>query len=278
MKKFIYFIIILTFSISVYSQNSEFGFGIGVCSYFGDLGRNNLENTHPAGQIFYCYPFNKFLNARVSLGYGTISGDDKNAQFDYQKERNLSFRSSISEFSGILELRLLSNDYKLIPYIYGGINVFHFNPKTMFNGEWIFLRDLGTEGQGSKIHPDRLKYDLYESSLVFGFGLKIPVSSKISLSLDSGWRRTNTDYIDDVGGEYVNYFELFRSSGVMAAKLSDRTPEYFNIENTGSRQTGSQRGGSNVRDYYFMSFINFDYNISGNNNFQKRGNIKCPKF
>lgn len=278
MKKLIFFIFGFSFSILSYSQYSEFGFGIGVCSYFGDLGRNNFKNTHPAGQIFYNYPFNKFLNARLSLGYGTISGDDKNAQFEYQKERNLSFRSTISEFSGILELRLLSNDYKLIPYIYGGINVFHFNPKTMYKGDWVFLRDLGTEGQGSKIHPDRLKYDLYESSLVFGFGLKIPVSSKISLAFDSGWRRTNTDYIDDVGGEYVNFYELFRSSGEIAAILSDRTPEYFNIENNGSRQTGSQRGGSNVRDYYFMSFVNFIYEISGNNNFQKRASIKCPKF
>lgn len=278
MYRFVFTFIFIYFVSGIFAQKSEFGIGLGISSYYGDLGRDDYKNLHPAYQVFYNYQFNKYLNSRLSLGHGTISGNDSYSELLTQKERNLSFQSDINEFSGVLELNFLGIEFKINPYVYGGLNIFQFNPKTKFEGEWIYLRDLGTEGQGSNQHLDKLKYKLIETSIVFGAGIKIPLSKSIMVSFDLGWRRTNTDYLDDVGGEYINYNELLRSNGIMAAKLSDRTPEYLGIDHNIDRDTGSQRGGNKIRDYYVMSFINMTYEIHGGYPVKTRKYVKCPKF
>lgn len=278
MNRFVVIVIFIYTTSVVCAQKSEFGLGFGVCTYYGDLGRDNIKNLHPAFQAFYGFQFNKYLNTRLSIGQSHVSGNDSYSNDISQKERNLSFSSKISELSGVLELNIIGIDNRLNPYFYGGLNLFHFNPKTLFEGEWIYLRDLGTEGQGSVQHLDKLKYKLIETSIVFGAGIKIPVSKTLIVSLELGWRRTNTDYLDDVGGEYINYSELTRSNGKMAAILSDRTPEYLSLDHNLDRATGSQRGGNKVRDYYVMSFINMTYDIHGGYPVKTRKNVKCPKF
>ena len=278
MSRLIFSVLLVCFAFLVSAQRSQFGIGAGVCSYYGDLGRNDMKNTHPAFQVFHNYHFNKFLNTRLSFGHSAVSGNDHYSLQHSQKERNLSFRSNVNELTGVLELNVFGTDYIINPYLYGGFNVFHFNPKTQFEGEWVYLRDLGTEGQGSDQHLDKLKYKLIESSIVFGAGIKVPVTRSVIVSFDIGWRRTNTDYLDDVGGEYINYNELLRSNGELAAKLSDRSPEYLGTYYLPGKATGSQRGGNKVRDYYIMSFISMIYDLHGSYPVKICKPVKCPKF
>ncbi|MGE5354811.1 MAG: DUF6089 family protein [Deltaproteobacteria bacterium] len=278
MKRIVYIILFVSISQFSYSQQSELGIGLGVCTYYGDLGRDNLKSIHPAFQVFYNYRFNAFLNTRLSFGMGTISGNDSYSTNAGQNQRNLSFRSNVNEFAGVLEFNYGGIGKNIIPYFYAGVNAFLFNPKTLYNGEWVYLRELGTEGQGSVHHPDKIKYSLLESSIVFGAGVKIAVTAHLAFSIDLGWRRTNTDYIDDVGGEYINYNELLRSNGELAAKLSDRTPEYLGITEHMNRETGAQRGGNSSGDYYVMSFLNVLYNLNGTYAVKNAKSVKCPKF
>ena len=53
-----------------------------------------------------------------------------------------------------------SMKYRWTPYVTGGAAVFTFNPKAEYNGEWVALQPLGTEGQGLPQYPDRKKYSL----------------------------------------------------------------------------------------------------------------------
>jgi len=269
-------------TLSLSAQKSKIGLGLGASLYYGDLSneglKNNIEQIHPAIQIFYSYSMNQHLKSKISIGASTLSGDDSKSNKTWQKERNFSFKSSIYEISGVLEYNLFNDRSRVNPYIFGGLNGFHYNPKTMYNGEWIYLQPLGTEGQILPNHPEKRKYNLNEFSIVFGAGLKFRFNNSIMVSFEIGWRRTNTDYIDDVSGAYVNFYELYRNNGEISANLSDRTNEYFGTNNYVERKPEELRGNSKIRDYYSMSFINFAYTLNSGNPFKSFGGVSCPKF
>ena len=281
MNKLIVGILLLFVFNNIYAQKNEFGIGLGVSTYFGDLSSdrmsNNLKQSHPAVQIYYNYYINQYFNSKIALGYGTISGDDSFSSENWQKERNLSFQSSITELSGMVEYNILGIDHLINPFLFSGVNVFHFNPQTKYNGQWVYLQPLGTEGQGSYLHPDRVKYSLIDISLIFGGGMKIKINQSLMLSIEFGWRRTNTDYLDDVSKDYIGYSELKRTNGELAANLADRTGEYNGFDPV-SRIPGSQRGGEKVKDYYTMSFVNFVYILNSGNPFKRRNKVSCPRF
>jgi len=282
MKKLMVISLTIIFAVSLSAQKSELGIGLGIATYDGDLSSKNINSyisqSHPAIQVFYSYYFNQYLNTKVSLGAATLSGSDSKSELQWQKERNLSFKTNIYELNARMEYNMLGDRFRVSPFIFGGVNSFKFNPKTQYKGEWVYLQPLGTEGQGSFLHPDLKKYKLYDISMVFGMGAKVKINSSVTISFELGWRRTNTDYIDDVSGKYVNYYELVRTNGTLAAELSDRTNEYFGNSATIERETGEIRGGAKMKDYYAISFVNFVYTLNSGNLIKRRKYISCPKF
>jgi len=281
MKKLIVLLLLLFFINNINAQNSEIGIGLGISTYFGDLNTNkfydDIKQSHPSVEIFYNYFLNPHFNLKIALGHGTISGDDSYSDKDWQKERNLSFSSIITELSGIVEFNILSNDHLIIPFIFSGGNAFYFNPKTLYKGEWVHLQPLGTEGQGSNLYPDRKKYKLVNFSLIFGAGIKFKINQLLTLSIEQGWRRTNTDYLDDVSKEYAGYENLKNTNGELAAILADRTNEYNGFDPL-SRIPGTQRGGSKVKDFYTMSFVSLIYSLQDDIFVRKKNKVTCPKF
>ena len=167
---------------------------------------------------------------------------------------------------------------RISPFLFGGVNVFYFNPKTDYNNEWIYLQPIGTEGQGSELHPEKLKYNLIDLSLVLGGGFKIKLNNSLIISFEFGWRKTQTDYLDDVSSVYINYSELKRTNGDLAAELSDRRKEILDISEFEKRKDNEQRGGDKLKDYYTMTFINFVYNLNSDNSSKNNKGIYCPKF
>ena len=114
-------------------------------------------------------------------------------------------------------------------------------------------------------------------SIAFGGGIKIKINQSLMLSVELGWRKTNTDYIDDVSKDFVGYSELKRTNGELAANLADRTNEYNGFSPL-SRVPGTQRGGRINQDYYTMTFINLVYVLNSGNPFKTRKKLSCPKF
>ena len=281
MKRFLLILMLLPLLQIINAQGSEIGIGYGYSTYFGDLNApsltTNLSQSHPAFQIFYNYYLNKRLNTRLALGYGVVSGDDSKSQMQWQRERNLSFQSTIIEFSGLAEYNIFGMENFINPFVYFGFNGFHFDPKTMYQGKWVRLQPLGTEGQGLDTYPDRKKYNLIGMSIVTGAGVKIRINNAFMISMEFGLRRTNTDYLDDVSTTYVNYYELYRGNGELAAKLSDRTNEYFGIDTPYDRPSGAQRGGDRVPDFYTMTFINIVYKL-GEHIPLVKPKVHCPGF
>ena len=233
---------------------NEFGFCLGVSNYHGDLAREIVpaESKFMAA-AFYQRHINEWASLRYQLSYGRISGSDQNYPEVYAN-RNLNFYSDIIEGAITLEYNFLPfglnpNLRWATPYVFAGIGMFYFNPKTKYNNEPIELRDLGTEGQGLN---GTKKYNLFQPAIPLGIGIKF-TNGKVTSGLELGFRKTFTDYLDDVKGDYPDYNLMLNERGELAATLSHRYSQ--NISNIEIVEEGKMRGDPNLNDWYF--FLNF---------------------
>ncbi len=160
---------------SVY-QVGEIGLGIGAGHYFGDLvGTATYDRPKIAATAFYRKKLNDLIAARLGLSFAQLGySDTYNAK---TKGRNLSFNSAVWELTlqGDLDLsRLIPGlaQYNIMPYFTVGAGVFSYDPYTYLQGEKIFLRPLGTGGQGSVLYPDRRNFHTPNFSFFFkGFNI-----------------------------------------------------------------------------------------------------------
>lgn len=247
----------------------EVGGWLGTTYYFGDLNtRFDLSRPGPGLGLAARYNFNYRLCMKFGANYGRVRATDANSSNDFERARNLSFASNIFELETQFEFNFLhyehgSRDYPFTPYLFAGLSVFYFNPKAQYEGEWIGLRSLGTEGQflGDE-------YYLIQPALVYGGGFKFDISPSWSINIDISARRLFTDFLDDVSGVYADKDELEGLRGPVAVDLSDRSTqadrERFNIG-----QAGRQRGNSKDNDSFNFIKVGLMYYF---------GYLPCPSI
>ena len=267
-------------------QRSEIYLGIGASNFLGDLGGQDdigkdfsyadleLALTRPSLTLGYRYRALKFLAFRADFNYMRVYGSDELTQEPVRNNRNLSFRSPITEISALVEVtsqittignryhikKTLKRRYKASSqYIYGfiGIGVFHFNPQALYNGSWVNLQPLSTEGQGLPGGPKA--YRKISTCIPFGFGYRLNLSRKLTLGLEYNFRKTTTDYIDDVSGVYYDKNLLLQYKGPVAVALSD--PSKGDIPGATSPNadgSGAQRGDIQ-RDSYMCIELKIGY-------------------
>lgn len=238
---------------SVFAQRSEIGGFVGGSFYLGDLNPTGLfSQTQFAAGGVYRYNLTPRWALRGNAFWGTVMGDDAK----YDNPRNLSFRSRIAEFSVQAEINYLtyftgSKNYRFTPYLFGGIAVFSFNPQTYYDGKWVDLAPLHTEGQGLPQYPNKKPYNTTQLAIPFGLGFKYSLNATFSIGLEWGMRMTFTDYLDDVSGTYADPALLFAHFGELSAILSNR----WNGPEQDRPIPGDQRGSSNKRDWYSFAGI-----------------------
>ncbi len=283
------FVIIFLFFLTSDAQQSFFEIGAfgGVSFYKGEIDAAPLlqhTNPFPAGGAFLRCHFTPHFALKLSGLYGKIADNDNKSQDNEMYNRNLSFQSSILEGAAIIEYNILKfqpDDRKLFtPYLFGGIGIFHFNPKTLFEGELVELQPLGTEGQGTPEYPDRKPYKLTDISFPFGIGMKMALSNEITLGAEFGWRVAMTDYLDDVSTTYVDPLILSNENGNLAAQLSNRIrfPDAPLIVNGVYRS----RGDGKTNDWYYFSGITLSYKFKSSKKdfytMMTTKRVKCPYF
>ncbi|MEC8616761.1 MAG: DUF6089 family protein [Bacteroidota bacterium] len=250
------------FLTTVTAQVKEFGLFAGGAYYRGELNRTHFsQSDYSIGGIFKQDFPNDRLSLRFQLLYSQVKADDFKSGNTQQLNRNLSFKSSVIEFGPVLEIDFFkfhpgqNNTAKAAfgtPYFMGGINIMRMNPKTRYNGEWIELQPLGTEGQGTSLPNAPKKYSLNQIVIPFGIGIKVNLSHHSSFSMEYGIRKTFTDYLDDVSGIYPDLTAL----NPLARELSDRarTPEGVN-----QSSYGLQRGNPADKDWYSVFGFSITY-------------------
>jgi hypothetical protein len=257
MKSFLFTLSLMLICFCAVAQKQEVGFMGGISTYKGELNPTLLDSKFfsPAGGIFYRYNLNHFFSSKTAICVGQIFGDDAKSSDAFNKNRNLSFSSSILDISTQMEFNFLpyeigNKKLPFAPYIFIGIGIFKFNPQTNYTdpltGETssVDLQPLGTEGQGTTNYPDRKEYALTQISIPFGGGLKINVG-QFGIGVDIGVRKTFTDYLDDVSGTYADKAVLSSQNGPMAAALADRSLSH-------DAKTNGQRGNPNDNDWFLF--------------------------
>lgn len=254
-------------------QEGEFGIGLGAGHYFGDLNtRAWLNRPKPAATIFFRKNFGNYIAGRISATYARLGYSDVyNTHNEYMYRRNLSFNSNVWELAlqgdfNFFRFMPGESGNEFTPYITLGVGVFSYDPYTYLRGEKVFLRELGTEGQGNAAYPDRKQYGPMALSIPIGAGVKFAINDRFNIGFEILHRLTSTDYLDDVSTTYVDpsiFTPNADGSPSNAQLLSDRS--YERGEPIGI--PGRQRGNSKQKDQFVTAMIHLTFNLQS---------YKCP--
>ncbi len=218
----------------------------------------DLAKTSFTGNFSYIYNLASKLTLRLNAAISQISGDDAQTQEFFRNNRRLNFKTFLGEVALMSEFIIINertgNRYNLKSpagkylgvknplgfgvYVFGGIGGVYFNPvgfdrfideniNIIGSGQKYYLRDLRTEGQGTP--GDTLfnlgeTYDPVALCIPMGIGIKKAFNGNGGIKLEFGFRFTNTDYLDDVSG---NYFDWASNGG---------SPEQITMSGTNTGQ------------------------------------------
>lgn len=249
-------------------MEGELGISLGAAHYFGDLNtKAKLNRPKLAVGAFFRKQFGNYIGVRVSGHYARLGYSDiYNTHNDYQRRRNLSFNTNIFELALQGDFNFFKfipgdPDHRFTPYVTIGAGIFSYDPYAYLGDEKIFLRPLGTEGQGTAAYPDRKPYSTMGISFPFGAGVKYALNDRMNIGFEVGYRFTNTDYIDDVSKTFVGADKFpLQPDGTpsIAMRLQDRsyeTGEIIGLE-------GRQRGFENQKDHFVIAELTFSFNLT----------------
>ncbi|MEP7110083.1 MAG: hypothetical protein ABI760_18960 [Ferruginibacter sp.] len=291
---------------------TEIGLNFGPTFFLGDLGGHrgkgttfikdlNLQLTRVMKGAFVIFYPTDWFGVRVAAQYTFVEGRDELINTDgedelYRKQRNLDFKSNMFEAYAAAEiypfmlLNKRDEDYnpRFRPYVFIGAGMFRYNPKgsiTDQNGNvtWHELQPLRTEGQGFEEYPLRKPYSLTQLNIPLGGGMKYLVSKKINISLELLYRKTFTDYIDDLSTDYVDP-DLFAKylkpvDADIARQIHDKAFTSY-VPGSPRFAPGYQRGNPKNMDAYFSFVLKLGmrigdiYDSSSERNVAKQS--RCP--
>ncbi|MDU0370913.1 DUF6089 family protein [Hymenobacter endophyticus] len=268
-------------------QYNSVGLTLNGMAYFGDITpKPSIPSfrpgaTRPNVGLSITRRFAPRISARAALAYGRITGDDAKAadQNDgdakFRYNRNMNFRNDILEFSatGIFDLIENRNNYikrpDFVPYLFGGVGVIRHNPKALVgsdatnlsSGSYVALQPLRTEGQSEG-------YSLTQFVIPFGAGARYKLNKSFDVGIELGFRKTFTDYLDDVSGNYVASRDVLQSdaSKYFGWDITRELPGTY----TEAQQGGEMRGKSNEKDWYSTLGISVNYILAPR--------VRNPKF
>ncbi len=270
MKKIFSLLTLLTALSGAFCQyNLDYGISVGAANYLGEMGGKEearkdfiwdmkLNQTRWALGAFGRYKINPLLAVKGSFTYGRIQGADNLSTNPGRQGRNLSFRNDILELAAVAEVYLFNfadvghrgryrMDFK--SYAFAGLAGFRHNPKTEYNGSWVALQPLQTEG---------VSYKNIGLSIPVGMGFYFTYRRQHRFGWDIGWRLTFTDYLDDVSTSYADPSTLNDPLAIELADRSDElTPDLLPQGGDVYYQPGQKRGDPTHNDTYF--FMNFSY-------------------
>ncbi|MFZ1528409.1 MAG: DUF6089 family protein [Ferruginibacter sp.] len=271
-KSFILLVFCLSAKIA-YPQKFFTTFFGGISNYSGDLSGSNyfLRHSHPAWGLGLMSELSDRVFIRADFVSAKISGDDKWGTVN--RQRNLSFKSDIAEFSLAAEYTLFNlYEYKVSPYFFAGVAAFQFKPTTTdVNGNYIILPDYSTEGQG--FYEGRKPYKLRQVSFPLGGGVLWGITNNKRIGFVFGVRKTFTDYLDDVSTTYADQTVLAQNRGFGAVAIAWRGDDYNGVPYPAA---GTKRGNPENNDWYFFSGATIRVRIQPKGS-ERRDAVKKPR-
>lgn len=266
-------------------KSKEIIFGVGFSNFLGDLGGLNRIGTHyipvdidwnttrPSGHLGMRFGFKPWFATKTLIQYAVLKGDDAWTSEPARRNRNLSFRTHLFEFSQHLEYIYYRNEdpgarHKIYglrgmrfkntaAYIFSGVTVFGFIPQGPGDGGWTNLRPLKTEGQG--LPGGGVPYRKLGLGIPIGLGLKTSIDPVWRISFELSYTQTFTDYLDDVSGVYYDNDAIKAAYGSTSAYFADPSSGAFPTWT----HAGELRGDSKHKDGYLFLNISFIKDLDG---------------
>ena len=227
--------------------------GLNTSTYYGDLkDDSDIIDARPSLSVGLMTAMTRRIYLRSEFSWITLSGRDAESNDGGKNVRNLSFTSSNFEFnvSGVVNLLEHRGRFYQRPNynLYGflGVGGLYFNPKAELAGEKHALQPLMTEG---------VKYSRFTFVIPFGLGAKTKLTPFVNLALEAGWRKTFTDYMDDVSTVHIDNASI---ANPIARQLADRSTEI----DLSVKPAGSKRGDPSNKDAYMLLTLKVEYFLS----------------
>ncbi len=291
MKKYLHILLLFCSHVAFGQFYWDIGVNIGPSNYLGDIGGKDkprrdfiwdmkLQHTRFDAGAFVRYKFHPDIAVRLDINWIRLYGSDRYTIYPHRRARNITFRNNIIESTLMLDYYFYTvndvgntgryrNDFRA--YVTAGIGGMYHNPQAPYNGKWYALRPLKTEGQ---VKP----YPKFGMVIPFGMGFFYTIDRRYKLGLELVWRKTFTDYLDDVSTNYPNP----PLSDPIAAALSNPTNQQVinevradnNIPSTKgptmyTYRPGAKRGDPSHKDNYFTVNVKFSYSLRSKSKFYR---------
>jgi hypothetical protein len=183
----------------------QLGVQAGVNVYMGDLTPEPLgayKTMKPALAIFAARVLSPSFMLRGNLLFSSLKADEaKYSKPEWRRQRNFSFTTPVTELSGLLVWNIFKNndnylDRRFSPYLFAGAGVSFMRVQRNYSNLNTIVFDDASEvrtglAQDLTVTPPR-------SMLVLpmGAGVEYYISPKVSLTAETNFRYSYTDYID----------------------------------------------------------------------------------
>lgn len=185
-------------------KNWQFGASGGVFVYQGELSPSALgsyKTLKPSINLYFARILTPSFSLRTNLALGALKGDEsKYSEPAYRKERNLAFHTPIAEVSELIVWNIFGNSgneigNRISPYVFGGAGITFINVTRTSNINKVFFANepevlAGLAADFNTAPPKAIFV------VPFGAGLEYYLSPKVSLTLETNFRYTRTDYLD----------------------------------------------------------------------------------
>ena len=266
-KKLILSILTVTITFSLYAQDLRLNLFGGLANYSGDLQDRALtfQQARYSFGLWASYDINPYVMLRGGLHVAKVGADDRFQRNPANQLRNLSFQTNIIELHAGAEYHFLGMDNRVFsPYVFGGLGGFYYNPYAFDQGgNKVFLKPLSTEGQGVAGYPDRQPYSLTQFTVPFGVGVRMVLTDRVDVGVEFGYRKTFTDYMDDVSRSYIDQNALLLARGPKAVEMAFRTPELPTHSNDPYPVNLEKRGSPQYKDNYYFFGLTLTYRLTG---------------
>lgn len=247
------------------AQRDEFGISTGFTNYYGDLNQQyRIQPRIGYAQALYKNNRNNFLSIGTSLSIATVQGSDLGANNQWELNRNARFYARLTEVGSFLEINFLPMDKSgkenfIAPYFKTGFGFFSYQAYTSGDSTGVNLSSLNTEGQ--RLGQNSLGISMY---LQYGLGVKFGIRKHLGFGLEGVWKKTSTDYLDDVSSIYPDEDIIRRVYGSQADNIA---PYIDTSLDPNYSLEGKQRGSTYSKDDYIFLGVFVTYTIN---------NPKCP--
>ena len=184
MKKAVNTILLFLLVTSAQAQIHEIGIFAGGSNFVGDVGRTNyIQPNQPAIGILYKWNKSPRFSWRFSIMHSKLLAKDSLSEVPGRKQRGLEFKNPVTEFSAGFEFNFFDFDlhqsnFAMTPYISTGVNYFLHDNLYVVNKQYFTDDNSGT------------------FAIPIIVGVKMKITPKLILGIETGARYTFTDDID----------------------------------------------------------------------------------